>query len=471
MPANAARKALRAVALLILALAKPAAADDPFRVQGRPPESVVAALPAADARAIPVTAEAPMLARLSGVLARVDPPALVALRRGLGRTLDPAELESAAHRADLHLSLGDNHARLELLELPGGLRAVRQTPPDGDRAWLIQSAAVEACNIDWWLAGWTPAAAEPGERLRFDGTAHPAPLTLDARTTRRVFRANYPRLTRDLAEETIHLRLPDPYDPTVPAGVLVWISPIADGRLPPLYERALDELGFIAVGADDAGNERELTDRYQLMLDALETARRSFLIDEDRVYVSGMSGGGRSAAILQCTMPETFAGAVPIVGLDSYHDAPTGRGTSRWPARFGKPIPAVFKVLETRRIAAITGDMDFNEPEMRIRTDLMKQDGINIRLDTVPGMAHTLADADRFRDALRWVDEPRRDQIQRGAAEAMALLAKVPPGPATDPAVRGALVEVIRAGPWSDAAWAAAERLGHRRDAFVTPDP
>jgi hypothetical protein len=115
--------------------------------------------------------------------------------------------------------------------------------------------------------------------------------------------------------------------------------------------------------------------------------------------------------------------------------------------------------------------MDFNEPEMRIRADLMKQDGINIRLDTVPGMAHTLADADRFRDALRWVDEPRRDQIQRGAAEAMALLAKVPRGPATEPAVRDALVEVIRAGPWSDAAWAAAERLGHRRDAFVSPDP
>jgi len=170
-------------------------------------------------------------------------------------------------------------------------------------------------------------------------------------------------------------------------------------------------------------------------------------------------------------MPDLFAGAVPIVGLDSYHDAPTGRGTTRWPARFGKPLPAVFKVLETRRIAAITGDMDFNEPEMRIRTDLMKQDGIDIRLDTVPGMAHTLADAARFRDALRWVDEPRREQIQRGGAEAMALLAKVPPGPATDPAVRAALIEVIRAGPWSDAAWAAAERLGHSRERFVSPSP
>jgi dienelactone hydrolase len=452
----------------VLAIATAAGADDPFRVSGRPPESVVVTLPqtpTSDAEPVP------MLGRLRGVLGVVDPPALVGLRRGLGRVLDPAETAEAVPIGMVHLSRDADHARLELLELPGGLRAVRQVGPGDGQAWLLRPAALDACAIEWWQAGWTPQPAKPGERIALAGNATPAPTTLDALTTRRIFRANYPRLTRDLASETLHIRLPDPFDPSVPAGVLVWISPVADGRLPPLYERALDELGFIAVGADNAGNERELTDRYQLMLDAIESARRRFLIDDERVYVSGMSGGGRSAAILQCTMPDLFAGAVPIVGLDSYHDAPTGRGTTRWPARFGKPIPAVFQVLETRRIAAITGDMDFNEPEMRIRTDLMKQDGIDIRLDTVPGMAHTLADAARFRDALRWVDEPRREQIQRGGAEAMALLAKVPPGPTTNPAVRAALIEVIRAGPWSDAAWAAAERLGHSRERFVSPSP
>lgn len=457
-------------AVLILAAATPAAsADDPFRVLGRPPEAVTVTHP--NARTAWDAPDIPMLGRLSGLLGTVDPPGLVALRRGLGRALDPAELADATPLASIHLTKDDAHTRLELLGLPGGLRAVRQTQPEGDRAWLMQSDALDSCGIEWWRAEWAPTPAKPGDRLELRGDAVQSPTTLDARTTRRIFRANYPMLTRDLAAETIHIRLPDPYDPSVPAGVLVWISPIADGRLPPMYERALDELGFIAVGADNAGNERELTDRYQLMLDAIENARRRFLIDDERIYVSGMSGGGRSAAILQCTMPDVFAGAVPIVGLDSYHDAPTGRGNSRWPARFGKPIPAVFRVLETRRVAAITGDMDFNEPEMRIRTDLMKQDGIEIRLETVTGMAHTLPDGPRFRDALRWVDEPRRTAIEQGRAGAMALLAKVPAGPASDPAVRDALIGVIRAGPWSESAWVAAERLGYARKSFIGPRP
>jgi dienelactone hydrolase len=269
-------------------------------------------------------------------------------------------------------------------------------------------------------------------------------------------------------DESFHVRVPTNHDRSRPAGVLVWISPTDDGRLPPVLERGVDELGLIAVGAEMAGNTRPLTDRLQLMLDAVETARRRFLIDEERVYVAGMSGGGRCAAMLQCALPEVFAGTVPIVGIDTYHHVPTGHGDARWAARFGKPPPPVFHLLKSRRIAPITGDLDFNDTETRARAGLLAEDGLTVRVEIVPGMGHTLPPPDTFARVLSWVDQPRRDALAAAEAEAARLLAAVPSGPPTDHATHAALEAVAAAAPWSAPAWEAAERLGYSRAAFLT---
>ena len=75
-------------------------------------------------------------------------------------------------------------------------------------------------------------------------------------------------------------------------------------------------------------------------------------------------------------------------------------------------------LLKNRRIAGITGSADFNEPEMTIRQGLLKRDGIEMRLDVIEGMAHTMPTADQFTSALLWVDEPRRESIEISLEEA-----------------------------------------------------
>lgn len=402
-----------------------------------------------------------MLAALSGHLADLEAGDLAKLRRALGNVPGAAELDGAKSIAVLHMSRGKALARAELLRLTDGRFVVCTLDAPEKAARFLRQEALDALGMDRWFKQ-PMESLQPGSRAKFEGNADASPITLDRAVRRRIFRANYSELTRDLSEETIHIRTPRRFDPNTPLGVLVWISPTPDGRIPPMFEPALDELNLVAVGASNAGNRRELSDRLQLMLDAIETARRRMTLDESRVYVTGMSGGGRCSAILQIAMPETFAGAVPIVGLDSYHLVPTGNGNTHWPARLGRPPAKVFRALKQRRIRAITGDQDFNEPEMSRRTRMMQKDGINIELDVIEGMAHTMPTPDQFANALRWVDEPRRDAV------AASTLAAQKAFDAIDRAMpeakrRAALIDVTRLAPWSEPAWEAAERLGFEK--------
>lgn len=447
---------------------------DPFRVADLPPERVYAASP--DTRADLSLAQVPMLATLAGVVGEVDAPALVLLRRALGEPFPNSTPRESRTTGVLILIRGDQSERVEFFITPDGDTGVRCTDRPDRPAWSINPGALDATGAPWWRVGWTPNLAEPGERITIEGSSAAASTTtLDAATVRRIFRSRYPALTRRLADERFHLRIPNGHDASTPAGLIVWVSPTADGRPPPALDPASDELGLIAVGADRAGNDRTLTDRFQLILDAVETARRRHLIDDRRIYIAGLSGGGRVAAILQCTMPDLFAGAMPIVGLDSYHAAPTGSGgrnPTRWPASFGKPVPPVFRLAREHRIGAITGEMDVNHPEMIARARLMADDGLQVRLEIVPGMGHAMPDAARIAETLRWVDEPRREAVAAGVAEARRRLEDIPRyADAGDPEIRAALIGVIRAGPWSDPAWEAAERLGYSRRSYLSPDP
>lgn len=469
-----------AVILMVSIAAAAAAEPDPFRVSGLPPSGAYLSTDG-DAETLDHR-DTPMLAELTGVVGQVEPRDIVALRRGLGERLNLDEAGPHSLIGVLHLFRGNDQTRLDLLDLGGSRRAVRVRSSESQTGanhigtyqtadiWSIDPSVLDGLAVDWWRIGWTPDRTEPGARVALRGS--PADLTLDPQTARRIFRATFLGTTREVADKTFHFRVPTSHDPPRPAGVVIWISPTDDGRPPPVFETALDALGLIAIGIDHAGNTRLTIDRLQLALDALETAERRVRIDPDRVYLAGFSGGGKIASMLAIAMPETFAGTVSIGGLSCYHGVPTGDGRTQWPPAIGRPTLPVFRELRKRRIAAIAGDLDFNRTEVERRVGLLEADGLTVRLFGPEGLAHVLPDASAFEKALRWIDEPRRTTIEAGDAEAAKLLAAIPPDAhATDPETRAALIGVIRAGPWSDAAWQAAERLGYDRAAFVNPAP
>ncbi len=294
----------------------------------------------------------------------------------------------------------------------------------------------------------------------------PSPFFLDQQLLGDRFlagrRSSIPGAARLLSQEKMFVRLPKDYNAKAPAGLLVWISPTADGEPPAGFTQALDELNIACIGIAEVGNDRPVADRYQLALDALFTASARVHIDPRRVYITGMSGGGRVASMLQACFPEYFTGAVPIVGLSCYEKVPLGN--SRYaPAGYSRPREARFSLFKSRRMAAITGDQDFNQPEMLAAASIMKSDGVGVRVFEYEQFGHQMPSASQFVEALRWVDEPYQAGVTKQRQAAASILEryikKHGEGPPRNPAARVELIKVTEAGPWTPAAWRAADWL------------
>jgi poly(3-hydroxybutyrate) depolymerase len=108
--------------------------------------------------------------------------------------------------------------------------------------------------------------------------------------------------------------------------------------------------------------------------------------------------------------------------------------------------------------------MDFNAPEMRTRSKQMADDKINIRLDVIEGMGHTMPSSEQFSDSLTWVDALQRERIESAQEKAQRALEgylnRLGPGLAEDPKARKILIQITIDAPWSKAAWDAARLLG-----------
>lgn len=273
---------------------------------------------------------------------------------------------------------------------------------------------------------------------------------------------------RTPAKETLHARLPTGYDPRRPAGLLVWVDAGPDGRPPEVFNAALDELGLIAIGAAASGNDRPVVERYQLALDAVATASTRWHVDPRRVYVTGISGGGRVSSILAACFPDVFTGAVPIVGLSVYTKvqlpAPAIGQFVR--AGYERPGAGRFALFKQHRIAPMTGPLDMNYGEMTEATKILVRDGVPAKLFSYDDMGHQLPTAERFMEAIRWVDEPYQEMVRKEREQAGRLLDAYKaqyggkPAAAGDATARKTLVKITEIAPWSDAAWEAAGMLG-----------
>lgn len=437
--------------------------DKPMQVDGRLPQS---GLISTSPDPVPEGLEqVEMLRETIGLVDSFDARAMGTINR-IADPVEPDESLRVGRGPGMYLQLrrGDQLSVLGIHPIDEHILLLTdaQSP---DRRWRIRRDVFERLGITIERRAGVErfAGTDQPKTLEMPAPHAQSPIELDRRTIRARIKMNYPKLTRELGQETFRVRLPKAYDPATPSGVLVWISPSPDGRIPEIFAPICDELGLIAVGVDNNGNRREITDRLQNHLDSIETLARSARIDQQRIYLTGVSGGGRSSSILQLAFPEHFAGCVPIIGLDTYHNAPTGDPGKYWPKRLGKPSGPNMQLLKLRRIRSITGTADFNEPEMTLRTRLLRDDGLDAQIDVIDGMAHAMPSAEQFAQALRWVDQPRREAIEAARATAEQILKETSHLDPALPAVRDRLIEVMQILPYSDPAWRAAERLGYTR--------
>jgi len=222
-----------------------------------------------------------------------------------------------------------------------------------------------------------------------------------------VMRDTAPEMEYDLANESFELYVPKTYDGANNYGVFVFVDPGGSGRISPVWRELVDKHKLIWIGPNGAGNNRATWVRIGLALDAAEHVRSNYRINPRRVYVGGVSGGGRISSISAIGFPEVFAGGLYIVGCNFYRDLPATDqpGTFR-PKLFSPPPAKLLSQAKTQgRYVFLTGETDINRHETKANEAGYRRDGFrNTLYLEVPGMGHQLPGPEWLEKGLSFLD-------------------------------------------------------------------
>jgi dienelactone hydrolase len=314
-------------------------------------------------------------------------------------------------------------------------------------------------------------ATQPVQRghfqLKFDQAS---PLATKAESLRR-FHWRDPIGEIDLSQESFQAYVPEAYDPAEAYGLLVWISPTPRGDIPdPSWAAVLDKSRLIFIGANASGNKREVADRIRLAIDAVYNLKQRYNISDDRIYVCGFSGGGRSASMCATSFSEVFAGGgFYICGVNFFRDTPVpGKKNEFWPAQFYAPLgPLLSDQKRYLRYVLMTGDKDFNlDNTTAVYNAYLKEGYQHVTLLQVPDMSHDVPDADWFEKGIAAMEEPR-EKIAALRATTRAAAAQRSQARAVVPATRASSTPATRAAEPPDPA-RDAEKLLNLARSYIT---
>ena len=237
-----------------------------------------------------------------------------------------------------------------------------------------------------------------------------SPLSTDSELKRRFTATNEPPRF-DIAKEKFRVVIPKDYSRDTAWGLFVWVDASPVPTVPPDWGRALAEKKLLFVAAHDAGNERNSFDRCRLAVDSVHNMKSRFRSSTpNRVYVSGVSGGGRVASMLGVAYADVFAGCFPMVGVNFYKAVPNGEPRMAWLPKYRPDARILESAKAKNRYVLLTGEKDFNrENTRRIFRDGFEAEGFrNVLLIEVPGMGHDLPSAGWLRKGIDFLDQESR---------------------------------------------------------------
>lgn len=217
------------------------------------------------------------------------------------------------------------------------------------------------------------------------------------------------KLEYDLSKENFHVFVPSSYDGTAPYGLMVWVSPGGGGAVPvPGWLDVLDRHKLIWIGPDGAGNDQYWPCRVGKALDAAANVKSLYHIDPARVYVAGLSGGGRAASMLGVGFPDVFAGGCYVGGCDFYRDVPLGEPGRFWARNFFPPPRPLFKLAKTNsRHVLFTGADDINREQTECEYKAFTGDGFkHVTLLEVKRGGHSAPDPEWLEKVIAALDTP-----------------------------------------------------------------
>ena len=192
------------------------------------------------------------------------------------------------------------------------------------------------------------------------------------------------------SEVTWQMYVPESYDPTRPAGLMVYISPTDKGWLPRRWQPVIDDSNLIWIAAHESGNEEIVARRMLYAVLGPQIVRSMYFIDPDRVYLSGFSGGGKVSGMVAINFANVFRGAIYICGAEHWIEDP----------------PEHFSHVERNRYVFLTGSNDFNRDlTSRIFRKYEAAGLSNIEFIKVPRMGHSNPPTRYFQKAVDFLDQ------------------------------------------------------------------
>ena len=174
-----------------------------------------------------------------------------------------------------------------------------------------------------------------------------------------------------------------------PSGVLVFVSPGTSGDLQPGWARILEQRNLIWIAAEDYGNPAPVSQRILVALMGLTFVQRNHTVDTKRIYIGGMSGGGRVASAVITKFPRLFTGAVYIVGANFWTPEEAGS----------------IKDIAANRYVFLTGENDFNRQDTRNVLRKYRNAGVEqTLLIDLPRFGHEYPNAHQLARALEFLD-------------------------------------------------------------------
>ena len=213
-----------------------------------------------------------------------------------------------------------------------------------------------------------------------------------------------------VAKEKFNLYVPKSYKRSKKKyGLFVWIAPSHDGRPPPIWRSRFDKLKLIAIGADRSGNERQISVRIGLALDAVHNVTKNYRIDAERIYVGGFSGGGRVSSYLTMHYPKIFRGGMYLGGCDYIRNVPIpGKNGSAWRGLITKPDKDRLKLAKQKtRHVFIVGTKDEVLGQMKAVKDCaLADDFVFVKYIEIKNVAHRIPLARWFERCIKYMDKP-----------------------------------------------------------------
>lgn len=186
------------------------------------------------------------------------------------------------------------------------------------------------------------------------------------------------------ATQSYALYLPSNYSTDRRWPVIYAFDPFARGKVPvDLYKDAAEKFGYIVVGSNNARNGPGAEEMSAAEADWADTHQR-LMIDKDRVYTTGLSGGARFA-----TSFALYCYTCSVAGVIAHG--------ATYPVKEGMPANDHFLYY------VAIGDQDFNYPEVAALRQKKEANRAEFKVKAYSG-PHQWAPPDVVEDAIEWLE-------------------------------------------------------------------